>query len=63
MSNDKGAKLKALKMTIERLDKAYGKGTVMRLGDREVVDIPVILPNKLRYLISCIFIVPDIMLV
>jgi recombination protein RecA len=26
-------KLKALQMTMERLDKAYGKGTVMRLGD------------------------------
>lgn len=48
MSNDKSAKLKALKMTMDRLDKAYGKGTVMRLGDREVVDIPVIPSGSLN---------------
>lgn len=35
-------KLKALQMTMDRLDKAYGKGTVMRLGDDTAVDIPVI---------------------
>lgn len=35
-------KLKALQMTMERLDKAYGKGTVMRLGDDTAVDVPVI---------------------
>lgn len=29
-------KLKALQMTMERLDKTYGKGTVMRLGDNAV---------------------------
>lgn len=38
-SNDK---LKALQMTMERLDKAYGKGTVMRLGDNVVQEIEVI---------------------
>lgn len=35
-------KLKALQMTMERLDKAYGKGTVMRLGDNNVQEIEVI---------------------
>ena len=35
-------KLKALQMTMERLDKSYGKGTVMRLGDEAKVDIEVI---------------------
>lgn len=30
MANDK---LKALKLTLDRLDKTYGKGTVMKLGD------------------------------
>ena len=35
-------KLKALQMTLDRLDKAYGKGTVMRLGDDTSQDIEVI---------------------
>ena len=35
-------KLKALQMTIDRLDKAYGKGTVMRLGDDTTQDVEVI---------------------
>jgi recombination protein RecA len=35
-------KLKALKLTLDKLDKAYGKGTVMRLGDSKVVDVDVI---------------------
>lgn len=35
-------KLKALQMTMERLDKAYGKGTVMRLGDDNTQDVEVI---------------------
>ena len=32
-------KLKALQATLDRLDKAYGKGTVMRLGDNEVQEV------------------------
>jgi recombination protein RecA len=35
-------KLKALQMTMERLDKTYGKGTVMRLGDNQVQNVEVI---------------------
>ena len=35
-------KLKALQLTMEKLDKAYGKGTVMKLGDSPIVDIEVI---------------------
>ncbi len=35
-------KLKALQMTMDRLDKAYGKGTVMRLGDDSTQDVEVI---------------------
>lgn len=42
MSNDKDAKLKALKLTLDKLDKAYGKGTVMKMSDSSVVDIDVI---------------------
>ncbi len=35
-------KLKALKATMERMDKQYGKGAVMKLGDRAVADVEVI---------------------
>ncbi len=42
MSNDKEAKLKALKLTLDKLDKTYGKGSVMKLGDSVVEDVDVI---------------------
>ncbi len=42
MANDKDAKLKALQLTVDRLEKTYGKGTVMRLGDRQVIDAEII---------------------
>jgi len=35
-------KLKALQLTMEKIDKSYGKGTIMRLGDSVAVDVPVI---------------------
>jgi len=43
-ANDKvlAAKLKALNATIDKIEKDYGKGAVMRLGDGAVDDIPVI---------------------
>ncbi|PQA54140.1 recombinase RecA [Siphonobacter curvatus] len=44
---DAGQKLKALQTTIEKLDKTYGKGTVMRLSDAKVLDIPVISTGSL----------------
>ena len=34
MRNEKEDKLKALKLTLDKLDKTYGKGTVMKMGDR-----------------------------
>ena len=37
MSQDKSAKLKSLQLTLEKLDKTYGKGAVMKLGD-EVIE-------------------------
>ena len=46
MAMDKNEKLKMLKMTMDRLDKTYGKGTVMRLGDAPVVHADII-PNRL----------------
>jgi recombination protein RecA len=33
MSKDKDSKQKALQLTLDKLDKTYGKGTVMKLGD------------------------------
>lgn len=42
MAEGNQEKLKALQMTMERLDKAYGKGTVMRLGDDLTQDIEVV---------------------
>lgn len=35
-------KLKALQLTIDKLEKTYGKGTVMKLSDEKVMDIPFI---------------------
>jgi recombination protein RecA len=40
-------KLKALQTTIDKLDKAYGKGTVMRLSDAKVLDVPIISTGSL----------------
>ncbi len=37
MSKDKSAKLKSLQLTLDKLDKTFGKGAVMKLGD-EVVE-------------------------
>lgn len=42
MADTKEAKLKALKMTMDRLEKTYGKGAIMRMGDSPVVDVDVI---------------------
>ena len=42
MSSEKDAKLKALKLTLDKLDKTYGKGAVMKMGDSVVQDVEVI---------------------
>jgi recombination protein RecA len=47
MSSEKEAKLKALKLTLDKLDKAYGKGTVMKLSDAPVIDVDVISSGSL----------------
>jgi recombination protein RecA len=39
MSDPKDSKLKALKLTLDKLDKTYGKGSVMKLGDQTVEKI------------------------
>ncbi|WP_114747753.1 recombinase RecA [Pleomorphovibrio marinus] len=40
-------KLKALQLTIDKLEKTYGKGTVMKLSDNVVLDIPAISTGSL----------------
>ncbi|GAF04583.1 recombinase RecA [Saccharicrinis fermentans] len=40
-------KLKALQLTMDKIDKAYGKGTIMKMGENAIVDIPVISTGSL----------------
>ena len=47
MANDKADKLKALKLTLDKLDKTYGKGTVMKMGDVSESEIEVISTGSL----------------
>lgn len=47
MSSEKEAKLKALQLTLDKLDKTYGKGTVMKLGDRAVEEVETISSGSL----------------
>lgn len=42
MSAEKDAKQKALKLTLDKLEKTYGKGTIMKLGDKPVVNVDTI---------------------
>ncbi len=45
--NSNTEKLKALQLTIDKLEKTYGKGTVMKLSDNTVQDIPAISTGSL----------------
>ncbi len=45
--SDQQEKLKALQLTIDKLEKSYGKGAVMRLSDEKVQDIPAISTGSL----------------
>lgn len=47
MSTEKDAKLKALQLTVDRLEKAYGKGTIMKLGDKPVLEVDTISTGSL----------------
>jgi len=40
-------KLKVLEATLSKIDKEYGKGTIMKLGDTKVIDIPSISTGSL----------------
>ncbi len=39
LSKEQEEKLKSIKMTIDRLEKSYGKGIVMRMGDKPAVNV------------------------
>ncbi|MFY0600035.1 MAG: recombinase RecA [Cyclobacteriaceae bacterium] len=45
--SDISEKHKALQLTIDKLEKTYGKGTIMKLSDNKVLDIPVISTGSL----------------
>jgi recombination protein RecA len=47
MSADAKEKLKALQLTIDKLEKTYGKGTVMKLSDEKIMDVPAISTGSL----------------
>lgn len=46
VTNDKAnvnsEKLKVLQLTLDKIEKGYGKGAIMKLGDSALVDVPVI---------------------
>lgn len=42
MANENAEKLKALKLTIDKLEKSYGKGIVMKMDDDSIQSVPVI---------------------
>lgn len=45
--SDSQEKLKALQITIDKLEKTYGKGTIMKLSDEKVLDVPTISTGSL----------------
>ncbi len=47
MSKEREEKLKALALTMDKLDKTYGKGTIMKLGDKQVVHVETISTGSL----------------
>jgi recombination protein RecA len=47
MSNANADKLKALQLTLDKLEKSYGKGTIMKLGDSVIEPIEVISTGSL----------------
>ena len=44
---DNSEKFKALQLTIDKLEKTYGKGTIMKLSDNKVLDVPTISTGSL----------------
>ncbi len=46
-NSEKEAKLKALQLTLDKLDKTYGKGTVMKMGDKAIEEVETISSGSL----------------
>lgn len=44
---NKAEKLKALQLTLDKIDKSYGKGTIMKLGDHAIENLPCISSGSL----------------
>ncbi|HKC10548.1 MAG TPA: DNA recombination/repair protein RecA, partial [Vicinamibacteria bacterium] len=42
MVEDKSERAKAIESALAQIDKQFGKGSIMRLGSREKVDVPAI---------------------
>jgi len=42
MAEDKGERAKAIESALAQIDKQFGKGSIMRLGSREKVDVPAV---------------------
>ncbi len=40
--NVNSEKLKALQLTLEKIEKGFGKGAIMKMGDNAIIDVPVI---------------------
>ena len=40
--NTNKEKLKALQLTLDKIEKGYGKGTIMKMGDKAIADVPFI---------------------
>lgn len=40
-------KMKALELTLDKIEKGYGKGTIMKMGDKAVADVPAIASGSL----------------
>ena len=47
MAENNKEKLKALQLTIDKLEKTYGKGTIMKLNEDRIADIPAISTGSL----------------
>jgi len=45
--SEQAEKLKALQLTLDKIEKNYGKGTVMKLSDERILDIPAISTGSL----------------
>lgn len=45
--SEQAEKLKALQLTLDKIEKNYGKGTIMKLSDESVMDVPAISTGSL----------------